>query len=77
MVELVPQEPQKRLIAQIKQEYPGTVFVAEVYDMGNYRSFVEYVGFDLLYDKSGMYDRLLAVGRDGYTADSLPAPASR
>lgn len=71
MVELVPQEPQKRLIAQIKQEYPGTVFVAEVYDMGNYRSFVEYVGFDLLYDKSGMYDRLLAVGRDGYTAESL------
>lgn len=71
MVELVPQEPQKRLISEIKKEFPGTLFVAEVYDKSNYRSFVEYVGFDLLYDKSGMYDSLISIGKGSCTAESL------
>ena len=61
MVELVPWQFMKWLIASIKEEYPQTLFVAEVYEKEKYRMYVEEVGFDLLYDKSGLYDTLRAV----------------
>ena len=61
MVEMVPWQFMKWLIASIRKEYPGTLFVAEVYDKEKYRLYVEEVGFDLLYDKSGLYDTLRAV----------------
>lgn len=61
MVELVPWQFMQWLIASIKKEYPGTLFVAEVYEKAKYRLYVEEVGFDLLYDKSGLYDTLRAV----------------
>jgi len=71
MVELVPMEPQKALISAIKEEFPGTVFVAETYNKGNYRPFIEYVGFDLLYDKSGLYDSLRQIYCSGYTSRAI------
>lgn len=71
MVELVPMEPQKSLISTIKEEFPGMIFIAEAYNKGNYRPFVEYVGYDLLYDKSGMYDLLCQIYCHGYTARSI------
>lgn len=61
MVELVPQEALARMIAAVKEEYPSLIFVAEAYNMDNYRTYVEKVGFDLLYDKSGLYDTLRAI----------------
>ena len=61
MVELVPWQFMQWLIASIKKEYPKVVFVAEVYEKEKYRMYVEEVGFDLLYDKSGLYDTLRAV----------------
>lgn len=61
MVELVPWQFMQWLIASIKEEFPGTLFVAEVYEKEKYRMYVEEVGFDLLYDKSGLYDILRAV----------------
>ena len=61
MVEMVPWQFMKWLIASIRKEYPGTLFVAEVYEKEKYRLYVEEVGFDLLYDKSGLYDTLRAV----------------
>ena len=61
MVELVPWQFMQWLIASIKEEFPGTLFVAEVYEKEKYRMYVEEVGFDLLYDKSGLYDTLRAV----------------
>lgn len=61
MVELVPWQFMQWLIASIKKEFPGTLFVAEVYEKEKYRMYVEEVGFDLLYDKSGLYDTLRAV----------------
>ncbi len=61
MVELVPWQFMQWLIASIKKEYPGTLFVAEVYEKEKYRMYVEEVGFDLLYDKSGLYDTLRAI----------------
>ena len=48
-------------IAESRKEYPDLFFVAEVYNKDGYRQFVEEVGFDLLYDKSGLYDVLRSI----------------
>ena len=61
MVELVPWQFMRWLIASIRKEYPEALFVAEVYEKEKYRMYVQEVGFDLLYDKSGLYDTLRAV----------------
>ena len=61
MVELVPWTFMQWLIQSIKKEYPQIIFVAEVYQKEKYRQYVDEVGFDLLYDKSGLYDTLRAV----------------
>ena len=61
MVELVPPQFMRWLIASVKEKYPGTTFVAEVYEKEKYRMYLEEVGFDMLYDKSGLYDTLRAV----------------
>lgn len=70
MVELVPPECLRELIADIRAEFPGLLFVAETYQKENYRKYLDYAGFDLLYDKSGMYDILFAVSR-GASARAL------
>jgi len=56
MVELVPADSLGRIVSALKNEYPDTLFVAEVYRRENYERYVNEVGFDLLYDKSGVYD---------------------
>ena len=61
MVELVPPEALKALISAVKADYPSLLFVAEVYQKDNYRRYLDDVGFDLLYDKSGLYDTLRAI----------------
>lgn len=71
MVELVPCESMRALIAAVKEEFPDTMFVAEVYSRENYRNYVDYVGFDLLYDKSGLYDSLISLCRGNGSAREL------
>ena len=71
MVELVPPPFMKWLIARIKKEFPRIVFVAEVYEKEKYRMYAEEIGFDLLYDKSGLYDTVRAVSCSGLSARSL------
>ncbi len=61
MVELVPPEFFQWLIASIKAEFPKVIFIAEIYDKNNYWKYIREVGFDLLYDKSGLYDALHAL----------------
>lgn len=61
MVELVPMEFFRWLIESIKADYPDIQFIAEVYQKESYRTYTEWVGFDLLYDKSGLYDTLRAI----------------
>ena len=58
MVELVPPEFMGWLIARIKEEFPGVIFIAEVYQKERYRQYIDEVKFDFLYDKSGLYDVL-------------------
>ena len=71
MVELVPPAFMQWLIARIKAEFPHIIFIAEVYEKDKYRMYVDEVGFDLLYDKSGLYDTVRAVTCNGLTARAL------
>lgn len=71
MVELVPPAFFQWAISEVKKEWPETLFVAEVYQKQLYSRYVREVGFDLLYDKSGLYDALADIVRRD---DSLDAP---
>ena len=71
MVEMVPWQFMKWLIARIKDEFKDVIFIAEVYRKEMYRHYIETVGFDFLYDKSGLYDSLRAVVEGKGSARSL------
>ena len=71
MVELVPPEFMKWLIARIKEEFPDVVFIAEVYQKEKYRMYIDDVRFDFLYDKSGLYDVLRSIAAGNGTARAI------
>ena len=72
MVELVPVEFMKWIIAQVKKQYPSVIFIAEVYKKELYREYVRFVGFDFLYDKSGLYDTLRTVVEKNTDDNGMP-----
>ena len=72
MVELVPVEFMKWLIAEVKKQYPSVIFIAEVYKKELYGEYVRYVGFDYLYDKSGLYDTLRTVVEKNINDNGMP-----
>ena len=57
MAEMVPHEFWQYATEKVKAQYPHIVFIGEVYDPNQYRTYVV-AGFDYLYDKVGMYDCL-------------------
>lgn len=61
MAEMVPVEFWRWAIAEAKRRHPQLVFVAEVYNPAQYRSYIREGGFDYLYDKVGLYDCLRGV----------------
>jgi glycosidase len=61
MAEMVPVEFWNYAIITVKNKYPEIIFVAEVYDPKQYRSYIHQGGFDLLYDKVGLYDTLRGI----------------
>ena len=61
MAELVPVEFWRYLILGAKQTNPGLEFIAEVYETASYDKYIYSACFDLLYDKSGLYDTLREV----------------
>lgn len=61
MVFMVPLEFWEWALPQVKQHYPDLLFIAEIYDVGQYRDFLERGHFDYLYDKVNLYDTLRAV----------------
>ena len=71
IVELVPPQFMQWLIASVKKDFPHLLFVAEVYEKEKYGMYVKEVGFDLLYDKSGLYDSLRAVASRQASARSI------
>ena len=58
MAEMVPVEFWHWVTARVKELYPEVIFIAEIYNPHAYRKYIEYGGFDYLYDKVGLYDSL-------------------
>ncbi len=58
MSEMVPVEFWNWAINKIKADYPQVLFIAEIYNPALYDAYVNYGGFDYLYDKMGLYDKL-------------------
>lgn len=71
MVELVPPEAMAEIIRKVRAQYPSMLFVAEAYGRDNYRRYLDEVGFDLLYDKSGCYDILRGILSGSRTCKEL------
>ena len=72
MVELVPSQFMQWLIQQVKSRHPEVIFIAEVYKKDLYRKYVREVGFDYLYDKSGLYDTLRTVVEANVSSYGMP-----
>lgn len=72
MVELVPPAFFKWLISRIKKDRPELLFVAEVYQKTLYSKYIREIGFDLLYDKSGIYDTLRAIVEKNVKDSGVP-----
>jgi len=61
MAFMVPVDFWHWVIPQVKEVNKNILFIAEIYEPALYRSYIEYGGFDYLYDKVGLYDTLRAV----------------
>ncbi len=72
MVELVPPDFFKWLIEKVKAKYPEVIFIAEVYKKELYRVYIREIGFDYLYDKSGLYDTLRTVVEKNVKDNGMP-----
>lgn len=70
MAELVPLDFFRFLVNKVKSQYPDFIFIAEVYNKQNYRSYLD-AGIDLLYDKSGLYDILCNIILRGGSARQI------
>lgn len=71
MAHMVPVEFWHWAIPQVKERYPHIIFIAEIYDVGLYRPYLEYGHFDYLYDKVNLYDTLRAIETQHHSAATL------
>ena len=71
MAHMVPVAFWHWAIKQIKAINPDIVFIAEIYDVALYRSYIHEGGFDYLYDKVTLYDTLRGILCDGWPASDL------
>lgn len=71
MVHMVPVEFWKWAIPMVKDRYPRTIFIAEIYDVGLYRDYIYNGHFDYLYDKVNLYDTLRGIQCCNLSAASL------
>lgn len=65
MAEMVPVEFWQWSIPQVKEEFPESTFIAEIYNVQQYRPYIEQGNFDVLYDKVGLYDALVPLIKGG------------
>lgn len=72
MVELVPQQFFKWLIEKAKSEYKSLIFIAEVYKKELYGEYIREIGFNYLYDKSGLYDTLRSIVDKSVNDNGMP-----
>lgn len=70
MAFMVPVDFWRWVIPQVRRSRKGVKFIAEIYDVNLYRTFID-AGFDYLYDKVNLYDTLRAIETYGVGADRL------
>lgn len=70
MAHMVPTEFWEWAISNVKDRYPHINFIAEIYDVALYRSYIN-AGFDYLYDKVNLYDTLRGIQCSNYSAAQL------
>ncbi|RFZ90679.1 alpha-amylase [Mucilaginibacter conchicola] len=70
MIEMVPVEFWAWLTPQMKQAYPGLIFIGEAYDKGQYGNYIHNGRFDYLYDKVGLYDAIRRLTSNDYDAST-------
>lgn len=58
-------------IPQVKKDYPDVIFIGEIYDVAQYRPFLDYGCFDYLYDKVNLYDTLVDIEIHNHSAARL------
>lgn len=71
MAHMVPVAFWHWAIRQIKDINPDIIFIAEIYDVALYRSYIFDGGFDYLYDKVTLYDTLRGILTGGWPASDL------
>ena len=71
MAHMVPVAFWHWAIRQIKEINPDLVFIAEIYDVALYHSYIHDGGFDYLYDKVTLYDTLRGILCDGWPTSDL------
>jgi glycosidase len=71
MAEMVPVEFWEWVIREIKNQYPEILFIAEVYQPAEYRNYIFRGGFDYLYDKVGLYDKLRDIICHNHSASDI------
>lgn len=71
MVFMVPLAFWHWVTERMKAEYPALIFIGEIYDIALYRPFLDYGGFDYLYDKVNLYDTLVGIDTMNYSTARL------
>lgn len=71
MAHMVPVEFWHWAISEVKQRYPDMIFIAEIYDVNLYDSYIHYGGFDYLYDKVTLYDSLINILKYNHSTQEL------
>lgn len=71
MAEMVPVEFWAWAIPKVKESNPEVLFIAEIYNPGEYRRYLFEGYFDYLYDKVGLYDTLRRLIEGHGNADDI------
>ena len=71
MAHMVPVAFWQWAICQVKDINPDLLFIAEIYDVSLYYSYIHEGGFDYLYDKVTLYDTLRGILTNGWPASDL------
>ena len=58
MAEMIPVEFWNYAVNIVKKHYPDLIFIGETYNPLDYYNYINFGGFDFLYDKVGLYDTL-------------------
>ena len=73
MSEMVPSAFWHYGIGRVKEQHPGVLFIAEIYNPKVYQEYIVEGGFDYLYDKVELYDSIRSVVEGRRPVDAIEA----